>query len=114
MFRTFSSGLINKLLETYGTDRWTTDAINSLERSENSTRRSRIYLDIAKSARNRFGDRQNNRYGEASNGTGVDGNPVANSESKENGLDLFIGKKSRPSVNNQMFDDEKRNIGIGV
>ena len=87
---------INELLDTYGTDRWTADAINSLERSGNSTRRSRIYLDIAKSARNRFGDRQNNRYGEASNGTGVDGNLVANSDSKENGLDLFIGKRVRP------------------
>ena len=84
---------INKLLETYGTDRWTTDAINSLERSKNSTERSLGYLDIAKSARNRFSNRQNNRYGKTSDGTGVDGNPVANTESQKDGIATFTTPK---------------------
>ncbi len=84
---------INKLLETYGTDRWTTDAINSLERSKNSTERSLGYLDIAKSARNRFSNRQNNRYGKTSDGTGVNGNPVADTESQKDGIATFTTPK---------------------
>ena len=76
---------INDLLETYGTDEFTADAINSIQRSEDSTERSRGYIDIAKRTRDRANNRQNHRDGQTSDGTGVNEYTLSDTQSEENG-----------------------------
>ncbi|MBR6078024.1 MAG: hypothetical protein IKP63_06700, partial [Paludibacteraceae bacterium] len=75
---------INDLLDTYGTDEFTADAINSIQRSEDSTERSRGYIDIAKRTRDRANNRQNHRDGQTSDGTGVNEHTLSDTQSETN------------------------------
>ncbi|MBO5001573.1 MAG: hypothetical protein J6C66_02600, partial [Prevotella sp.] len=75
---------INDLLDTYGTDEFTADAINSIQRSEDSTERSRGYIDIAKRTRDRANNRQNHRDGQTSDGTGVNEHTLSDTQGKTN------------------------------
>ena len=75
---------INKLLDTYGTDEYTTNALSAIERSENTEERSRSFIDFAKRAGAAAYNRFSNNRGQVSNGAGVNGDNVPNTD--EQGL----------------------------
>ena len=68
---------INKLLDTYGTDEYTTNALSAIERSENTEERSRRFIDFAKRAGAAAYNRFNNNRGQVSNGARINGDNVS-------------------------------------